>query len=201
MKQVLLFLFTLGLLASCNSDHVTSATGRVYNINTNIPVPGAKVKIAKRISSTFNVRYIDLDSTTADSQGRFDLTVTQDVSKSLIVYAEKEGYFSMLLGSPNSNLNDDEANSINLYPVPHAWVKINYDQLDPNHGIVVAKPSGSERLYSMSLASDTFAISRIYGSGTEDIDVFYNVSGTQIKHELIPVQTGIHDTVEVNIAF
>lgn len=201
MKRIILLLLTLGLLASCERDHITTATGRVYNINTNIPVPGAKVKIAKRISSTFNVRYIDLDSTTADSQGRFDLTVTQDVSKSLIVYAEKEGYFSMLLGTPKSNLNDDEANSINLYPVPHAWVKINYDQLDPNHGIEINPPSGSKRLFGFVLISDTSVVSRIYGSMNEDLSTFFFDNAVQIKHERIPVQTGIHDTVEVNIAF
>ncbi|KAB2807671.1 hypothetical protein [Phaeocystidibacter luteus] len=201
MKRILLLLFTLGLLASCNSDHVTTATGRVYIINTNIPIPGAKVKIAKRISSTFNVRYIDLDSTTTDSQGRFDLTVTQDVSKSHIVYAEKEGYFSMLLGSPNSNLNDDEANSINLYPVPQAWVKINYDQLDPNHGIHINRPSGTNRINGFTLINDTSVVSRIYGSMNEELSTFFYKNTTQIKHERIPVQTGIHDTVEVNIAF
>lgn len=201
MKKLLLFAALVGVLSSCNRDHITSATGRVYNVNTNIPVPGAKVKIAKRVSSTYNVRYLDLDSTTADSQGRFDLTVTQDVSKSLFVYAEKEGYFSMLLGSPKSNLNDDEANSINLYPVPHAWVKINYDQLDPTHGIVINRPSGTQRLTSFRLALDTTVYSRIYGSMNEELSTLYYENAVQIKHEYIPVQTGIHDTVEVNISF
>lgn len=181
----------------------TIVEGQVLESNSTTPVAGAKVYIAREKSYTLNTRYFKLDSTISDLNGRFYLKSTSP-NIDLVVYAVKEGYFKMLEDRENlTHVIPDENNRKNIYPIPYAWVRINYHQLDPSHGISINPPAGSDLLNSIVFANgNETRISRIYGNSLDDhLSTFYYEWGNLLYAEPIPIKTGSHDTTDIEISF
>ncbi|TNE29551.1 MAG: hypothetical protein EP346_05850 [Bacteroidetes bacterium] len=200
---ILISLLSIACLTSCKKDEMTTvAEGHVYEVNSTTPIPGAKVYIAREKRYTYGIKFIKLDSTICNENGKFKLSSTSS-NIDLVIYTDKkDGYFDMLEDKLNvPELTPGEYNRINVHPIPYAWVRINYDQLDPTHGVYINRITGTGRIDGFSLTSDTSAISRTYGNNDVELSTFYNVSGQQVNHEYISETTGSHDTTEVDISF
>lgn len=200
-KMVLILVVLMVSLTSCKKDEMTTtAEGAVYEVNSSTPVPDAKVSIARVKRYTYATTYTVLDTTTADSQGRYSINSTSS-NIDLIVYAQKDGYWWTRIRENENNVTPGENNKLNIEMTPHSWVRINYDQLDKTHGVYINRIEGTVRIDGFSLISDTSVISRTYGNKEVKLSTFYNISGQQVKQEIIAVTTGSHDTTDVDISF
>ncbi|TNE29550.1 MAG: hypothetical protein EP346_05845 [Bacteroidetes bacterium] len=198
---ILISLLCIASLASCKKDEMTTvAEGHVYEVNSTTPVPGAKVYIARIKKYRFNTRFFNLDSTISNDKGKYYIKSTSS-NIDLILYAEKEGYYNMLEDRHHlTKVTPGENNHRNVYPIPPAWVRINYDQLDPTHGVYI-NPIPGGRVDGIELISDTSVIARIWGSSKVELNTFHFVNGDLLSHEEEFVMTGSHDTTDVDISF
>lgn len=187
-------------LTSCSHDEMTTtAEGYVYEINSTTPIPNAKVYIAREKLYRFNTKYILLDSTTCNANGKYKLSSTSS-NVDLVLFAKKDGYYDMLVDI-ETNLTPGEYNSRNIYPIPPAWVRVNFDQLDLTHGIAINPPIGSNLLQSVNFSNDTSQVIKTYGNSVIELSTFYYENANLIKQEYHTVTTGSRDTTDINLSF
>lgn len=207
MKKLLsLSVLVLVGLTSCNNDDYfqeTNITGFVFEDNAPVltPVPNALVELVWVEHFTINTRYRHIDTVRTNASGYYSITAKTPNEDLMVWVPEAKTYFPTLdKDSHHRNVKFGSSNQRNLYITPISWVRINYDQLDPTHGVYI-NPIAGGRIDGFSLISDTSVISQIWGNSAVDLSTFYNISGQQIEQKYITVNSGSSDTTEVNISF
>lgn len=207
MKKLIVFAALLVALYSCDeappSHAQTSVSGVVYEggVAEKIPISNALVEFVWIDRRVLNTIYHHLDSARTDEEGRFKVSALAPNEPLYVHVVDSDGYFNNLIyEQPRKNVEFGEADSRDLHILPNSWVKIQYDQLDPNHGLGVNELPGSKRLNSYALSSDTTILERALGNSSLSLNLFYFDSGNQLSHESRTINTGSHDTLSISIS-